>query len=124
MDTLSRLAEFLLLCAVILILLVVVNWSGVNRFQIGMDLRGYARAVRQSDMNLGEKERLLDVIERLEDRLKSGQQIGLRAWCLHDQTIQELLDDGIEGDEGRLIERELERAEEDFELVQPINNQE
>ena len=124
MDALRTIAQILTLCAVILILLVVVNWSGVSLFQIGMDLRGYARAVRQSDMNLGDKERLLDVIERLEDRLKSGQQIGLRAWCLHDQTIQELLDDGIEGDEGRLIERELERAEEDFELVQPINNQE
>jgi preprotein translocase subunit SecD len=124
MDTLSRIAEFLLLCAVILILLLVVNWSNVSHFQIGMDLRGYARAVRQSDMNLGEKEHLLDVIERIEDRLKSGQQIGLRAWCLHDQTIQELLADGIEGDEGRLIERELERTEEDFELTPPNDDQE
>ena len=124
MDTLSRIAEFLLLCAVVLILLVVLNFSGVSRFQIRVDLRGYARAVRQSDLNLNEKERLLDVIERLEDRLKSGQQIGLRAWCLHNQTILELLDDGIEGDEGRLIERELERTEEDFEILPPSNNQE
>ena len=124
MDALRTIAQVLTLCAVILILLLVLNFSGVSRFQIGMDLRGYARVVRQSDLNLHNKERLLDVIERLEDRLKSGQQIGLRAWCLHDQTIQELLADGIEGDEARLIERELERTEEDFEILPPSNNQE
>jgi hypothetical protein len=119
MGTLSRIAQFLVLCITILIVLVVVNWNTVSRIKIGTDLRGYARAVRQSDLNLDDKELLLDVIERLEDRLKLGEQINLRLWCLHDQTIREMLDDDIERDEARLIERELNRVDEDFEFFPP-----
>jgi hypothetical protein len=117
MDKLRRIAQFLVLCDALLIVLLAFSWISVSRFKIETDLRGYARAVRQSHLNLGDKERLLDVIERLEDRLESGEQIGLRVWCLHDQTIREMLDDGIENDEGRLIERELERTEEVCEFV-------
>ena len=121
MDTFSRIAQFILLCLVILIVLVAVNWSAVSRFKIGSDLRGYARAVRQSNLMLDDKERLLDVIERIEDRIKSGEQISWRIWCLHDQTIWEMIDEGIEGDGARLVERELERTEEDFgEIEQPL----
>jgi hypothetical protein len=119
MGTLSRIAQFLVLCISILIVLVVVNWNTVSRVKIGTDLRAYARAVRQSGLNLDDKEHLLDVIERLEDRLKSGEQINLRLWCLHDQTIREMLDDGIERDEARLIERELNRMDEDLEFFPP-----
>ena len=124
MDALRTIAQILTLCAVLLILLLVVNWSKTSQFKIEIDLRSYARAVRQSTLRLDEKERLLDVIERLEDRLKAGQQVGLRAWCLHDQTICELIANRIEGDEVRLVERELERAEEDFELLPPSDDQE
>ena len=121
MDTLSRIAQVIVLCIAALIVLVAFNWISVSRFKIGTDLRGYARAVRHSDLNLGDKERLLNSIERLEDRLKSGEQIDLRIWCLHDQTVWEMLDDGIEADEARLIERELERTEEEFgEIEQPL----
>ena len=123
MDTLSRIATFIVLCVVILIVLALFNWTTVNRFKIEKDLRDYARAVRQSNLMLDDKERLLDVIERLEDRLKSGEQIDFRLWCLHDQTIQEMLDEGIEGDEARLIERELERTEEEFEFFQPSDDE-
>jgi len=115
MGTLSRIAQFFVLCITILIVLVVVNWNTVSRVKIETDLRSYARSIRQSRLNLHDKELLLDAIERLEDRLRSGEQIDLRFWCLHDQTIREMLDEGIEGDEGRLIERELERTEEGFE---------
>ena len=119
MGTLSRLVQFLVLCMAILIVLVVVNWNTVSRIKIGTDLRGYARAIRQSNLNLHHKERLLDVIERLEDRLKSGEQINLRLWCLHDFTIREMLDVRIAGDEARLIEREFGRTEEDFDFFPP-----
>ena len=123
MDTLSRIATFIVLCVVILIVLALFNWTTVSRFKIEKDLRDYARAVRQSNLMLHDKERLLDVIERLEDRTKSGEQIEWRRWCLHDQTIQEMLDEGIEGDEARLIERELERTEEEFEFFQPSDDE-
>jgi len=114
MDTLRSIIQVLTLCALVLILLLVVNWSTTSQFKVEIDLRTYARAVRQSTLRLDEKELLLDVIERLEDRLKSVERIGLRVWCLHDQTIQELIANGIEGDEGHLIVRELERTEQDF----------
>jgi len=121
METLSRIAQFIVLCVVVLTVLVLFNLSAVSQFKIEKDLRDYARAVRQSNLMLQDKERLLDVIERLEDRLKSGEQINLRIWCLHNQTIREMLDAGIEADEARLIERELERTEEDFgEIEQPL----
>ena len=121
METLSRIAQFLVLCVAVLAVLVVFNWSSLSRFKIEKDLRDYSRAVRQSNLMLHDKERLLDVIERLEDRLRSGEQINWQTWCLHNETIWEMLDEGIEGDEARLIERELERAEEDFgEIEQPL----
>ena len=119
MDTLSRIATFIVVCVVILIVLVLFNWSTVSQFKIEKDLRDYARSARQSNLMLHDKERLLDVIERLEDRLRSGEQIEWRRWCLHDQTIREMLADGIETDEARLIERELERTQEDFGFFPP-----
>jgi hypothetical protein len=94
--------------------LVAVNWSTLSRFKIETDLRQYGRAVRQSKLMLDDKERLLNVIERLEDRLRLGEQINFRLWCRHHQTISEMVDDGIDGDEARLIERELFRTEQDF----------
>ncbi len=62
MDTLSKIAQFLVLGVVILIVLVLFNWSTVSQFKIEKDLRDYARAVRQSNLMLHDKERLLDVI--------------------------------------------------------------
>jgi hypothetical protein len=123
MDTLSRIAQFIVLCIAVLIVLVAFNWMSVSRFKIEKDLRDYARAIRQSNLMLHEKERLLDQVERLEDRPRSGEQISWRIWCLHNQTIWEMLDDGIEGDEARLVERELERTEEDFQFVEPSDDE-
>jgi len=96
-------------------LLITLNWSTLSQFKVGLDLRGHARSVRRSKLMLHDKERLLDVIEALEDRLGGGEQIGLVSWFHHAQTVQDMLNGGIEIDEVRLIERELKRSEKHFE---------
>lgn len=61
MDMLSRIAQFIVVCVAILTVLVLFKWTTVSRLKIETDLRGYARAVRQSNLMLNDKERLLDV---------------------------------------------------------------
>ncbi len=114
MNTLIKFANIICIGVLLVGILVAVNWSTLSRFKIESDLRQYGRVVRQSNLMLDDKERLLDEIERLEDRLRLGEQINFRLWCRHHQTICEILDDGINGDEARLIERELLRTEQDF----------
>jgi hypothetical protein len=114
MAALSKIVHIICLAMLLAVVLAVLGWSTLCRTKIESDLRGFARVVRQSKLMLDDKERLLDAIERLEDRLKSGQQIDFQLCYRHHQTIWEMLDDGIGGDETRLIERELLRTEQDF----------
>lgn len=87
-------------------------WVGLTGFEA--DLHTYAKAVRRAKIPVHEKERMLDVIERLEDRVQNGERCNWLHWWRHDRTIREMLQQGIDGEEGRLIERELLRAERDF----------
>ncbi len=80
-----------------------------------------SEALTESFRTLVPKERLLDVIERLEDRLDLGRSVDLLRWHRHAEAIQDMLDEGIVGDEVRLIERELERCE--GELVESPHGQ-
>ena len=110
----NRLVGFASVVLGITLLLVVVNWHILTKFKAGVDLWYLARAVRRSTLLLQEKERLLDVIEHLEDRLDGKRSIDLLRWHRHAEAMQDMLNEGIVGDEVRLIERELERCEEDF----------
>jgi len=98
-----------------LVFLVAVNWQLLTKLKAGADLWELARAVRRSTLMLHDKERLLDVIEHLEDRVEVEESIEPLRWWQHAEAIQEMLDEGIVGDEVRLIERELDRAENDLE---------
>jgi hypothetical protein len=91
-------------------LLLFCNMAMINRLRIEADLQDYARVVRRSAISFGEKERILDVIELIEDQLASGDQFGWRQWSRHNHIVREILEKGIDGDEGRLIERELQRV--------------
>ena len=108
---LNRLVGFASIVLGTVLLLVVINWQILTKLKAGVDLWGLARAVRRSTLILQEKERLLDVIERLEDRLDLERSVDLLRWHRHAEAIQDMLNEGIVGDEVRLIERELERCE-------------
>lgn len=87
------------------------QWSAIVGHIVRSDLQDYARASRKADIPLVEKEKLLDQIEALEDRLDAGESIGYWRWKRTDGTVRELLKGGISGDKVRLIERELGRIE-------------
>jgi len=112
---LNSLVQLICLIVAAVVLLVILNWNLLTKLKAGTDLRGFAGAVRRSTLMLHDKERLLDVIEHLEDRVDLEESIGPLRWYQHAEAIQEMLDEGIVGDEVRLIERELERAEGDLE---------
>jgi uncharacterized membrane protein YcjF (UPF0283 family) len=112
MAALRKVIQIICLAMLFAVVLAVLDWRTICRMKIEDDLRDCARTVRQSKLMHHDKERLLDVVERLEDRLSSGGQIDFRLWFRHHQTIHEMLDDEIEV---RLLERELLRTEKDFE---------
>ena len=67
--------------------------------------------MRKSTLSLPEKERLLDVIERLDDKADEGEQFDWLTWSRHNETVKELVHGGLDYQKVRLIERELLRAE-------------
>ena len=119
MNHVRKLWDSILTALVIVVLTVVAFWSTICRFGIDCQLNGYAAEVRRSNISLAEKERLLDLIEGLQGRLEQGGQIILVSWLKHDHTLRQILGDGIVGDEVRLIERELNRVEMEFEKSSP-----
>ena len=113
----NRLIQITGIVLAAVLLFVILNWSFLTKLKVGIDLRGFARVVRKSTLLLHDKERLLDVIEHLEDRVDFEQSIDLMRWCQHAQAVDDMLEAGIEGDEVRLIERELGRSEKDLETI-------
>lgn len=111
MSFFQKLGSFLLITAALVIALAVYNWGTISNYRIASDLRDYARYVRKATIPLSEKEQLLDVIERLEDRLVDDQQIGWFEWSRHNETVKEILHGGLDSDKMRLFERELLRTE-------------
>lgn len=99
----------------LLALLVLSNWSSVVSMSIQHDLDEYGRLVRASKRSVGEKERLLDVIDSVEEKLDLGAVPSMRRWLRHDSVIRAMLARGITPDEVRLIERELQKFEKELE---------
>ena len=112
---LNRLIQVTGIVLAAVFLFVILNWSFLTKLKAGIDLRGFALVVRKSTLLLHDKERLLDVIEHLEDRVDLEESVVLIRWWQHSQAIDDMLEAGIEGDEVRLIERELDRSEKDLE---------
>lgn len=114
MNALKITGQALGVATAITVMLAVSNQSSIKRIVIETKLRSYASAVRQSNVTLADKERLLEVVERLEDRVYNGQRIEWLRWSGHEEAIDQLLKKGINADEVRLIERELQRTEHDL----------
>ena len=112
---LNRLIQITGIVLAAVLLFMILNWSFLTKLKAGIDLRGFARAVRKSTLLLHDKERILDEIEHLEDRVDLEESIDLIRWWQHAQAVDDMLEAGIEGDEVRLIERELDRSETDLE---------
>ena len=68
-----------------------------------------AKHFRKSDVGLQQKERLLDRIDAIRERVRHGRQPSVISWVEVNYAIHDMLDGGIRGDEPRLIERELDR---------------
>jgi hypothetical protein len=68
MSFFQKLGSFLAITAAIIVGLAITNWSTINKYRVQSDLRDFGRSVRKSTLSLPEKERLLDVLERLEDK--------------------------------------------------------
>ena len=114
---LKRLLQVTSIVLAAVLLLAILNWSFLTKLMAGIDLRGFARVVRKSTLLLHDKERLLDVIEHLEDRVDLEESIDLIRWWQHAQAVENMLEAGIVGDEVRLIERELDRTDKDLEKI-------
>ena len=111
MPLLQKLGTVLFALAVVIVALTIYFWGAICQYRVQSDLRDFAHAVRKSTLSLNEKEKLLDILERFEDRLDQGEQIAWFDWSRRSQTVRELLRGGLEGDAAPLIRRELLRAE-------------
>lgn len=85
------------------------NWSSVCCLGIRYDLYQMAKHVRRSDLGLQQKERLLDRIDGIRERVRHGRPPSVISWIEVNYAIEDILDCGIRGDEPHLIERELDR---------------
>jgi hypothetical protein len=83
-------------------------------FGVRFELNKFARAVRASDRMLEEKEKLVDRIDAVEKLLSNENRLSIFAWITHIEDIRDMLKDGITADEVRLIERELEKIEQEL----------
>jgi hypothetical protein len=99
---------------VLAILGVILGWPSIKRFGICQHLDEYAHAVRGGSCAIGEKERILDLLDELQERVNRGESISSLRWFRHDQAICPLLEDGITSEKARLIERELLKARDEL----------
>jgi hypothetical protein len=75
MTLLYKIGFFLALAVVAIAAAAVVLLPMIAKFRAETDLQDYASAVRKAGLPLADKEYLLDVIERLEDRVDREEQI-------------------------------------------------
>jgi hypothetical protein len=111
MNKLENIVSAVVGVTVVVLVLLVWQRAAVERILIRSDLQDYGQAVRRAGIALADKERLLDHIDSVEDRLEQGKSIGYLRWRRTDSIVRELLEDGIHGDDVQLLERELERVE-------------
>ena len=107
----ESLFSVLLVLAGSAVALVAWNWEALTDSRFRNDLQDYARTIRQSDLSLRDKERLLDEVDSLEDRYHRGERIGFSEWRRTNAAIRNMLRGAIEDDQVRLIQRELQRAQ-------------
>jgi hypothetical protein len=115
---LRRIVKWILILTALMGLLMIQAWPAIIRIGMDASLRRHATAVRNAAIPIEDKERLLDLIKSIEDRLHQ-EEIILFEWARHDQAINEIKQGGIVGDEVRLIEREFRRAKSVFKEPQP-----
>jgi hypothetical protein len=98
------------LCAVALV-------AGTKRlvaYGIESDVKDYIRLVELADIDEGTRQELLDRLERIRVRALRGD-VGFFAWVSHDESLDELAEDGTLTDlEAAAFERELDRLEHEF----------
>jgi hypothetical protein len=111
MSFFQKLGSFLSITAAVVVGLAITNWGTINKYRVQSDLRDFGRSVRKATISLSEKERLLDVIERLDDKIEQGEQFGWLDWSRHNETAKEILHGGLDHDKVRLLEREMLRVE-------------
>lgn len=111
MSVFQKLGSVLSITAALIVGLAITNWSTINKYRVQADLRDFGRSVRKSTLSLPEKERLLDVLERVEDKSEEGEQFDWLTWSRHNETAKEILHGGLDHDKVRLLEREILRAE-------------
>ncbi len=92
----------------IAILAFVWNWSAVVSMGMEADLEEYHRLVRNSEIPLDEKIKLLDHIDFYRDNLQAIP-VGYFRWAKFDRTIREMLKGGLTRDKAIFIEREFSR---------------
>ena len=104
---------------VITVTVVGLNWPLVYTLSVRHDLHRMANHVRKSAVSLQQKERLLDQIDAIRDRVRRGHQPSLVSWWEVSDAINDMLDGGIRDDEPRLIERELDRITNEVDEMEP-----
>src|SRR6476661_2483873 len=85
------------------------NWSSFHGLQMRYDLHKIAKQVRNADTSLKQKERILDQIDAIRDKVRHGRRPSWLSWWEVSDAVEDMTDWGIRGDEPRLIERELAR---------------
>jgi hypothetical protein len=95
--------------ALVLVAVVIaaINWPSLVAYKNHQDLHGYGMTVRRSDCSLSDKERLLDLLDDLDERIGQGEQTSILSWRDEDEIIGSLLKESLTPDRVRLIEREL-----------------
>ena len=84
------------------------NWSGVVSMGMESDLEEYHRLVRNSEIPLGEKIKLLDHIDFYRDNLQAIP-VGYFRWAKFDRMVREMLKGGLTKEKAVFIEREFAR---------------
>jgi hypothetical protein len=85
---------------------------------IESEVEDYIRAVELADIDEGTREELLDQLERIRMRALRGD-VGLLSWERHDDSLDELVEDGTLTDlEAAAFGRELDRLENELDGVE------
>ena len=92
----------------IAILVLTWNWSAVVSMGMESDLEEYHRLVRNSEIPLGEKIKLLDHIDFYRDNLHAIP-VGYFRWAKFNRMVREMLKGGLTRDKAVFIEREFSR---------------
>jgi hypothetical protein len=107
----DRKSQILQIAAIALIV-ALIGWclygGSIKRYFVLGDLRYYATTIRRSEISTGCKEELLGLVHDVQDHVRDGN--SPQGWGETDEAIRELLGDGIDCEEAKLIRLELDRV--------------